>query len=101
MKISVVIPVYNGEKYLKECIDSVLNQPYKDIEIIAINDGSKDNSVNILNKMAQIDKRLNVIDQKNHGVAYTRNRYSDRKLYCIFGPRRYVGNRFFDRRCNQ
>lgn len=60
MKISVVIPVYNGEKYLKECIDSVLNQPYKDIEIIAINDGSKDNSVNILNKMAQIDKRLNV-----------------------------------------
>ena len=45
MKISVVIPVYNGEKYLKECINSVLNQPYKDIEIITINDGSKDNSV--------------------------------------------------------
>ena len=45
MKISVVIPVYNGEKYLKECINSVLNQPYNDIEIIAINDGSKDNSV--------------------------------------------------------
>ena len=62
MKISVVIPVYNGEKYLKECINSVLNQPYNDIEIIAINDGSKDNSVNILNKVAQTDKRLNVID---------------------------------------
>lgn len=62
MKISVVIPVYNGEKYLKECINSVLNQPYKDIEIIAINDGSKDNSVDILNKVAQTDKRLNVID---------------------------------------
>lgn len=58
MKISLVIPVYNGEKYLKECIDSVLNQPYKDIEIIAINDGSKDNSVNILNKIAQIDMVL-------------------------------------------
>lgn len=62
MKISVVIPVYNGEKYLKECINSVLNQPYKDIEIITINDGSKDNSVDILNKVAQTDKRLNVID---------------------------------------
>ena len=77
MKISVVIPVYNGEKYLKECINSVLNQPYKDIEIIAINDGSKDNSVDILNKVAQTDKRLNVIDQKNHGVAYTRNKGID------------------------
>ena len=77
MKISVVIPVYNGEKYLKECINSVLNQPYNDIEIIAINDGSKDNSVNILNKVAQTDKRLNVIDQKNHGVAYTRNKGID------------------------
>ena len=77
MKISVVIPVYNGEKYLKECINSVLNQPYKDIEIITINDGSKDNSVDILNKVAQTDKRLNVIDQKNHGVAYTRNKGID------------------------
>ena len=70
MKISVVIPVYNGEKYLKECINSVLNQPYKDIEIIAINDGSKDNSVDILNKVAQTDKRLNVIDQKIMGCIY-------------------------------
>lgn len=47
MKISVVIPVHNGEKYLKECINSVLDQSYKNIEIIAINDGSKDDSLNI------------------------------------------------------
>ena len=56
-KISVIIPVYNVEKYLKECLNSVINQPFNDIEIICINDGSTDSSLEILNKYAQKDNR--------------------------------------------
>ena len=56
-KISVIIPIYNSEKYLEECLDSILNQTLKDIEIICVDDGSKDNSLNILNEYAQKDER--------------------------------------------
>ncbi len=72
-KISVIIPVYNAEKYLKECLDSVINQTLKDIEIICINDGSNDNSLQILNKYAIKDSRIKVISRKNKGVAKARN----------------------------
>ena len=56
-KISVIIPVYNVEKYLGQCLDSVVNQTFKDIEIICIDDGSTDSSLDILKKYAQIDSR--------------------------------------------
>lgn len=72
-KISVIIPVYNVEKYLKECLNSVINQPFNDIEIICINDGSTDSSLEILNKYAQKDNRIKVISQKNSGLACSRN----------------------------
>ncbi len=72
-KVSVIIPVYNTEKYLKECLDSVINQTFNDIEIICINDGSTDGSLNILTEYATIDSRIIVITQENKGVSEARN----------------------------
>lgn len=66
--VSVIIPVYNSEKYLEQCLDSVANQTLKNIEIICINDESTDNSLKILEKYAKKDKRIKVIS-KNHGGA--------------------------------
>ncbi|HEY4495075.1 MAG TPA: glycosyltransferase family 2 protein, partial [Candidatus Paceibacterota bacterium] len=63
--ISVVVPVYNAEKFLKKSIESVLSQTYQNFELILINDGSVDNSEAICNKYAFADKRIKVISQKN------------------------------------
>ena len=71
--ISVVIPVYNTEKYLKECIDSVINQSYNNLEIILVDDGSTDNSLEICNKYADMDKRIKVIHKNNGGLSDARN----------------------------
>lgn len=73
VKISIIIPIYNSEKYLKSCLDSVINQSYKDIEIVLINDGSKDGSLNICEEYKRNDKRIKIINNTNHGVSYTRN----------------------------
>lgn len=70
-RISVVLPVYNGAPYLKEALDSILGQTFQDFELIAINDGSKDESLEIL--QACRDPRLVIVDQKNHGLAATLN----------------------------
>lgn len=67
MKISIISTVYNKEKFLKEHIKSMINQTYKNIEFIFVNDGSVDNSLNILNNFAKKDKRIIVINQKNQG----------------------------------
>jgi glycosyltransferase involved in cell wall biosynthesis len=72
-QISVIIPVYNTEKYLREAVDSILNQTFRDIEVIAINDGSTDNCLDILNEYAQKDNRVKVFSQKNSGQATARN----------------------------
>ncbi len=72
-KISVIIPVYNTENYLKECLNSVINQTFKDIEIICVNDGSTDNSLSILEEYARTDSRIKIINQKNQGVSSSRN----------------------------
>lgn len=71
--ISVIMGVYNGEKYISNCIDSILSQTYTNIELIIINDGSIDNSLNILNKYKQIDTRIKFFTQENHGVSHSRN----------------------------
>lgn len=73
VKVSVIIPVYNVEECLEECLNSVINQTLKDIEIICVNDGSPDNSLNILEKYAQIDNRITVISQENQGLSGARN----------------------------
>ena len=68
--VSVIIPVYNSEKFMKESIESVLNQTYKQIEVIAINDGSTDNSQKILE---QYSDKITIISQTNHGLAHALN----------------------------
>lgn len=73
VKVSVIIPVFNVEKYLKECIESISNQSLKDIEIICIDDGSTDNSLNILNEYADNDSRFKIILQDNLGPGAARN----------------------------
>ena len=72
-KISIVIPIYNCEKYLNECISSVLEQTYKDFELILVDDGSKDESGAICDEYAKIDNRIHVIHQENGGLSAARN----------------------------
>lgn len=72
--VSIIIPVYNGEKHLSQCLYSLINQTHKNIKIIAVNDNSKDNSLKVLNEFAKSDSRITVINNKiNHGVSFTRN----------------------------
>lgn len=73
LKISIIIPVYNVEKYLAECLESVINQSYANIEIICVNDGSTDSSPQILQLYAKKDERIRVISQSNHGLSMARN----------------------------
>lgn len=72
-KVSIIVPVYNVEEYLPDCLNSLINQTYSDLEIILINDGSKDDSLKILNSFAEKDSRIKVFNNENHGVSYTRN----------------------------
>ena len=72
-KISIIIPCYNVEKYLDKCMESILSQTLSDIEIICINDGSTDNSLDLLNKYASSDNRFTIINKKNEGVGIARN----------------------------
>lgn len=72
--ISVIIPVYNGERYLRPCIDSILGQTFRDMEIILVNDGSTDGSSAILAEYAAKDARVHVIEHENCGVGATRNK---------------------------
>ena len=76
-KISVIVAIYNVEKYLKKCIESILNQTYTNLEIILINDGSSDNCKEICDKYAMQDSRIKVVHRENKGVAYTRNQGID------------------------
>lgn len=77
IKVSIIIPVYNVENYIRSCMDSVVNQTLKDIEIICIDDGSPDNSGKIVDEYAQADSRVHVIHQKNSGASAARNRGID------------------------
>lgn len=71
--ISVIVPVYNVEKYLEECLDSIQNQTYSDIEVILVNDGSLDNSKDICEKYCKEDNRFKLINQANQGQSVARN----------------------------
>ena len=72
-KVSVIIPIFNVEKYLKKCLDSVINQTFKDIEIICVNDGSTDNSLKILEEYSKLDNRIKIINKSNGGSSSARN----------------------------
>lgn len=71
-KLSVIVPIYNVEKHLSRCLKSLINQTFKDIEIICVNDGSTDNSLEILSEYAQEDKRIKIISKNNSGPADSR-----------------------------
>ena len=71
--VSIIVPVYNAEVYLEKCIESLIGQTYNNIEIILINDGSNDNSLEICNRYKNKDKRVIVINKNNSGVSDTRN----------------------------
>lgn len=71
--VSVIIPCYNVEKSVSYCLDSVINQTYKNLEIICVNDGSKDNTLQILKQYAEKDSRIKIISRENKGLSITRN----------------------------
>ena len=73
IKITVIVPVYNTEKYIRECINSILNQTYRNIELILIDDESKDNSYSICQEYENIDNRIILLQQKNSGAGVARN----------------------------
>ena len=72
-KISVLVPIYNTEKYLKKCLDSIAGQTLKDIEVICVNDGSTDNSLAVAEEFAEKDPRFKVINKENTGYGNTMN----------------------------
>lgn len=73
LKISIIVPVYNSSEYLPECLNSIINQSFQDYEVLLINDGSTDSSLNICHKYAEKDSRFRVFDKVNGGVSNTRN----------------------------
>lgn len=85
-KISVIVPVYNAEKYINQCVDSILNQGFTDFELLLINDGSKDKSGEICDDYAKCDQRVNVFHKENGGVSSARNVGIDHALgeYIVF-----------------
>ena len=97
--ISVIIPVYNVENYLRQCLDSILNQTYTDFEAICVNDGSTDNSLNILKEYAQKDSRIKVISQKNKGLSGARNtalKFANGKYICFVDSDDYVKETYLE-----
>lgn len=93
--ISVIVPIYNVEKYLSKCIKSIINQTYKNLEIILIDDGSLDNSFKICNYFKNKDLRIKVIHKKNEGVASARNdglKNATGKYITFVDPDDYVTN---------
>ena len=77
-KVSIIVPTYNVEQYLSECMDSIIGQTMKDLEIICVNDGSTDSSLDILQKYAAADDRIIIIDKKNEGYGRAMNDGLDR-----------------------
>lgn len=103
VKISVVVPVYNAEPFLKEAMESVLNQTFKNFEILCVNDGSKDNSLEILNDFASKDQRVRVFDKPNGGCGSARNMGLDNvrgEYIYFFDPDDYIDSNTFEKLYN-
>lgn len=91
--ISIVVPIYNVEKYLKRCLDSLVNQTYKNIEIILVNDGSTDNSLEICKEYSKNDSRIKIVSKKNEGLGMARNTgidNADGEYICFFDSDDFV-----------
>lgn len=94
-KITVVVPIYNTANYLTRCVNSITNQTYRNLEIILIDDGSTDESLQMCNLLAENDKRIKVVHQENQGLAETRNRgieLATGEYICFFDSDDYVDN---------
>ena len=99
IKYSFIVPVYNTEKYLKKCLDSLINQTYKDFEIIVVNDGSTDKSSNIISRYQKKYKNIIVIDKENEGLSMARNRgvqKSSGKYIIFVDSDDYVSNKLLE-----
>ena len=102
--ITVVIPIYNVEKYLERCIKSIINQTYKNIEILLVNDGSPDNSKEIMEKYKENDKRIKCFYKKNGGLSDTRNyaiNIASGKYICFIDGDDYIENTFVEKLYNK
>ena len=96
-EISVIVPVYNVEKYLNKCVDSIINQTFKDIEIILVDDGSTDSSPKICDDYTKVDSRIKVVHQKNSGLSAARNtgiRQSSGKYLAFIDSDDYISKDF-------
>ena len=101
--ISVIIPVYNVEKYLRKCVDSVIDQTYKNLEIILVDDGSTDNSGAICDEYIKKDKRIQVIHQKNRGLSAARNtgiKIAKGEYFSFIDSDDWVDVKFIETLCN-
>lgn len=95
--ISIIVPCYNVEEYVQKCINSLLRQTYYNVEIIAVNDGSTDNTLILLNKLKKVDNRLIIISQNNEGLSSARNtglKYCKGKYVCFVDSDDYVDENY-------
>ena len=91
--VSIIVPVYNIEKYINRCIDSIIKQSYKKIEVIIIDDGSTDNSSKIIDNYPQKDSRIKVIHKENGGLSSARNegmKYASGDFLCFIDGDDYI-----------
>lgn len=99
-KISVIVPVYNVEKYIKQCLESILNQTYKNLEIIIVDDGTKDSSGKICDEISKSDSRIKIIHQKNQGLSGARNtglKNTTGEYITFVDSDDYIGNKMFEK----
>lgn len=99
-KISIIVPIYNVQNYLEKCIESLINQTYKDIEIILVNDGSNDDSGKICDFFSSLDNRIKVVHQENRGVSGARNtglKYSTGDYIGFVDPDDWVDNCMYEK----
>lgn len=97
--VSVIIPAYNVEKYIRKCVESIITQSYNNIEIIIVNDGSSDNTATICRELISCDNRIMVINQDNKGLSVARNvgySHSHGKWICFIDSDDWVDNRFVE-----
>lgn len=97
--ISIIVPVYNAEKQISKCIESIISQTYSNWELILVNDGSQDNSRSVCNFFAQKDNRIKVINKINGGASSARNagiKISQGKYICFIDSDDYVGNKYIE-----
>lgn len=102
--VSVIVPVYNNEAYVEKCIRSIMEQSYQNLEILVINDGSKDHSFEILTKLAEEDTRIKLFDQENAGVAAARNmglEHATGEYVTFIDGDDYVGRNYISNLCEK